>query len=38
MIKDGSRLSVLGALDVTHLGKVTTAGDFRSFETATWSR
>jgi len=33
MIKDSSLVSVLGVLDVTQLGKVTAAGNFRYFET-----
>ena len=33
MIKDSSLVSVLGVLDVTQLGKVTSAGNFRYFET-----
>ncbi len=33
MIKDSSLVSVLGVLDVTQLGKMTAAGNFRYFET-----
>lgn len=33
MIKDSSLVSVLGVLDVTQLGKLTAAGNFRYFET-----
>jgi len=33
MIKDSSLVSVLGVLDITQLGKVTAAGNFRYFET-----
>jgi len=33
MVKDSSLVSVLGVLDVTQLGKVTSAGNFRYFET-----
>lgn len=33
MIKDSSLVSVLGVTDVTQLGKVTSAGNFRYFET-----
>lgn len=33
MIKDSSLVSVLGVTDVTQLGKVTAAGNFRYFET-----
>ena len=33
MIKDSSLVSVLGVLDITQLGKVTSAGNFRYFET-----
>lgn len=33
MVKDSSLVSVLGVLDVTQLGKVTAAGNFRYFET-----
>jgi His/Glu/Gln/Arg/opine family amino acid ABC transporter permease subunit len=33
MIKDSSLVSVLGVLDVTQIGKVTAAGNFRYFET-----
>jgi len=33
MVKDSSLVSVLGVADVTQLGKVTAAGNFRYFET-----
>jgi peptidyl-dipeptidase Dcp/polar amino acid transport system permease protein len=33
LVKDSSLVSVLGVLDVTQLGKVTAAGNFRYFET-----
>lgn len=33
MIKDSSLVSILGVLDITQLGKVTAAGNFRYFET-----
>lgn len=33
MIKDSSLVSVLGVMDVTQLGKITAAGNFRYFET-----
>jgi polar amino acid transport system permease protein len=33
MIKDSSLVSVLGVTDITQLGKVTAAGNFRYFET-----
>lgn len=33
MVKDSSLVSVLGVTDVTQLGKVTAAGNFRYFET-----
>jgi polar amino acid transport system permease protein len=33
MVKDSSLVSVLGVIDVTQLGKVTSAGNFRYFET-----
>ncbi|HQY44272.1 MAG TPA: amino acid ABC transporter permease [Paracoccaceae bacterium] len=33
MVKDSSLVSVLGVIDVTQLGKVTAAGNFRYFET-----
>ena len=33
MVKDSSLVSVLGVLDVTQLGKITSAGNFRYFET-----
>ncbi|WP_240610957.1 amino acid ABC transporter permease [Oceaniglobus ichthyenteri] len=33
MIKDSSLVSVLGVMDITQLGKVTAAGNFRYFET-----
>ena len=33
MVKDSSLVSVLGVLDVTQLGKLTAAGNFRYFET-----
>ncbi|MBS8228890.1 amino acid ABC transporter permease [Vannielia litorea] len=33
MIKDSSLVSVLGVTDITQLGKVTSAGNFRYFET-----
>ncbi|WP_107498246.1 amino acid ABC transporter permease [Thalassobius sp. I31.1] len=33
MIKDSSLVSVLGVLDITQIGKVTAAGNFRYFET-----
>lgn len=33
MVKDSSLVSVLGVLDITQLGKVTSAGNFRYFET-----
>lgn len=33
LIKDSSLVSVLGVLDITQLGKVTSAGNFRYFET-----
>jgi ABC-type amino acid transport system permease subunit len=33
MVKDSSLVSVLGVLDVTQLGKVTAAANFRYFET-----
>jgi len=33
MIKDSSLVSVLGVLDITQLGKLTAAGNFRYFET-----
>jgi len=33
MVKDSSLVSILGVLDVTQLGKVTAAGNFRYFET-----
>ncbi len=33
MIKDSSLVSVLGVLDITQLGKVTSSGNFRYFET-----
>ena len=33
MVKDSSLVSVLGVSDVTQLGKVTAAGNFRYFET-----
>ncbi len=33
MIKDSSLVSVVGVLDITQLGKVTAAGNFRYFET-----
>jgi len=33
MIKDSSLVSVLGVYDVTQLGKITAAGNFRHFET-----
>jgi His/Glu/Gln/Arg/opine family amino acid ABC transporter permease subunit len=33
MVKDSSLVSVLGVMDVTQLGKVTAAGNFRYFET-----
>ena len=33
MIKDSSLVSVLGVLDITQLGKITAAGNFRYFET-----
>jgi len=33
MVKDSSLVSVLGVADVTQLGKVTSAGNFRYFET-----
>ena len=33
MVKDSSLVSVLGVADITQLGKVTAAGNFRYFET-----
>ena len=33
MVKDSSLVSVLGVSDITQLGKVTSAGNFRYFET-----
>ncbi len=33
MVKDSSLVSILGVADITQLGKVTTAGNFRYFET-----
>ncbi|OIQ32836.1 MAG: amino acid ABC transporter [Alphaproteobacteria bacterium MedPE-SWcel] len=33
LVKDSSLVSVLGVLDITQLGKVTAAGNFRYFET-----
>ena len=33
MLKDSSLVSVLGVTDITQLGKVTAAGNFRYFET-----
>ena len=33
LVKDSSLVSVLGVLDVTQLGKVTAASNFRYFET-----
>ena len=33
MVKDSSLVSVLGVPDITQLGKVTAAGNFRYFET-----
>ena len=33
MVKDSSLVSVLGVADITQLGKVTSAGNFRYFET-----
>ncbi|MEM8957055.1 MAG: amino acid ABC transporter permease [Pseudomonadota bacterium] len=33
MVKDSSLVSVLGVLDITQLGKITAAGNFRYFET-----
>ena len=33
MVKDSSLVSVLGVLDITQLGKVTAASNFRYFET-----
>ncbi|WP_245924997.1 amino acid ABC transporter permease [Aliiruegeria haliotis] len=33
MIKDSSLVSVLGVMDITQLGKITAAGNFRYFET-----
>lgn len=33
MVKDSSLVSVVGVLDITQLGKVTAAGNFRYFET-----
>jgi len=33
MVKDSSLVSVLGVLDITQLGKLTAAGNFRYFET-----
>jgi ABC-type amino acid transport system permease subunit len=33
MVKDSSLVSVLGVSDITHLAKVTAAGNFRYFET-----
>ena len=33
MVKDSSLVSVLGVGDITQLGKVTAAGNFRYFET-----
>lgn len=33
MVKDSSLVSILGVLDITQLGKVTAAGNFRYFET-----
>jgi len=33
MVKDSSLVSVLGVTDITQLGKVTAAGNFRYFET-----
>ena len=33
MVKDSSLVSVLGVADITHLAKVTAAGNFRYFET-----
>ena len=33
LIKDSSLVSVLGVLDITQLGKLTAAGNFRYFET-----
>jgi ABC-type amino acid transport system permease subunit len=33
MVKDSSLVSVLGVSDITQLGKVTAAGNFRYFET-----
>ncbi len=33
MVKDSSLVSVLGVMDITQLGKVTAAGNFRYFET-----
>ncbi|MDP4034105.1 MAG: amino acid ABC transporter permease [Pseudorhodobacter sp.] len=35
MVKDSSLVSVLGVADITQLGKVTAAGNFRFFETYT---
>ena len=35
MVKDSSLVSVLGVTDITQLGKVTAAGNFRYFETYT---
>jgi polar amino acid transport system permease protein len=32
-VKDSSLVSVLGVADITQLGKVTAAGNFRYFET-----
>ncbi len=34
MVKDSSLVSVLGVLDITQLGKVTAAGNFRYFESS----
>lgn len=33
MVKDSSLVSVLGVMDITQLGKITAAGNFRYFET-----
>lgn len=33
MVKDSSLVSILGVMDITQLGKVTAAGNFRYFET-----
>jgi ABC-type amino acid transport system permease subunit len=33
MVKDSSLVSVLGVSDITQLGKITAAGNFRYFET-----